>query len=429
MNYTETLKYIFDLEHFGIKLGLDNIQDLLDGLGRPERNFPAIHVAGTNGKGSTCAYLTAILMAAGYKVGTYTSPHLVDYRERVTINDRLMPEADLVRWMERLRADVDRLRATYFEATTAVAFGYFAEQKVDIAVVEVGLGGRLDATNVITPKVAIITDIDLDHTRVLGDTLEKIAAEKAGIIKPNVPIVASSLTPSVQQVFRDVAAEKGAPLHLLAEQCQIYNVQLNSFGTLFDAYLNSDGFFDLTAGLIGSYQPRNAMTAFRAAQLLNEQGFAVTEAHIRHGLAHARWPARFQIIAHKPTIIIDGGHNPAGAKGFQQTFAQVFPDQKLTLIFSALDKKEPLEMLGYLAPLAEKIILTKMNTYRGGIDPYALRQQLPPDFLPPVEILPSVPAAIEHALAISPPTAIIGIVGSLYLAGEALQYFQAGRSV
>lgn len=423
MNYPQAINYLYNLEHFGIKLGLDNINFLLDQLDRPERKFPSIHVAGTNGKGSVCAYLTHILMEAGYRVGRLISPHIVDYRERISINNEPIPEDEVVRWVQKISPCVDAERITYFETTTAIAFGYFAEQDVDIAVIEVGLGGRLDATNVITPLVSVITDIDLEHTNVLGATLPEIAREKAGIIKPGVPVVVTSLHSEVKQVFRTICEERNAPLHHLEDHCRIENVALNRFGTLFDVYLDRVGYFDVTAALIGNFQPRNAMAAVLATQLLPPDRFKITEEHFRHGLQTTQWPGRFQIVRTQPTIIVDGGHNPAGAGAFVSTFKAVFGDRKARFMFAVLGKKDYQPMIRILNTIASELILPQLQTHRA-LSPTELLAQLPPTVNVPTRHFPSVTNALDSLLQEVAADEIVVIVGSLYLAGEALAYFQ-----
>lgn len=422
MKYKQTIDYLYNLEHFGVKLGLTNINVLLDRLGRPEKKFPIIHVAGTNGKGSVCAFLTHILMQAGYKTGRLTSPHVCDYRERISINGEMIPRRELIRWTEEVKPHVHNQNATFFEATTAIAFSYFADQKVDIGVVEVGLGGRLDATNVITPAVSVITDIDYDHSRILGDTLEKIAEEKAGIIKPGTPVISSSPLRNIQKLFQRICREQGAELYSLSDHCRIMHIQLSQSGSLFDAYLDDQPYLDLTSSLIGSYQPVNAMMAVAAIKHLDPSRFTVTTEDIRRGLETTKWPARFQLIfgnLHNLRIIIDAGHNPGGMRSFTETFQAVFPRRRATIIFGALARKNYMPMLNSLTPIAEQIAAVRLETHRG-LDPDQLLTELPPDYPIPIKSYPSVDAAIHAILEHSQEDDILGIVGSLFLAGEAL---------
>jgi dihydrofolate synthase/folylpolyglutamate synthase len=332
MNYP----YLESLEKFGINLGLDRIKVLLERLGNPHQKFKSIHVAGTNGKGSTCAMLASILKEAGYKVGLYTSPHLFDYRERIKINGKDIPKREFTRIIERIRKRIrSRNREetpTVFEVLTAAAFTYFAEQKVEYAVIEVGMGGRLDATNVITPLVAIITNIDLEHTAILGRTLAKVAAEKAAIIKPRVPVITAETKPEALRVIKH-NADKNRSLLI-----QVGSVQ--------------EG---LKTNLIGEHQKVNAACAVAAVRLAN---IAANKQAILRGLKMVSWPGRFQVLSRKPLTIVDGAHNPAGIKVLVETLKQQFPGKKFTFIFGTQEDKDLASMLSLLRPLANKIIIT-----------------------------------------------------------------------
>ena len=332
MNYS----YLESLEKFGINLGLDRIQLLLEKLGNPHLKFKSIHVAGTNGKGSTCAMIASILQEAGYKVGLYTSPHLFDYRERIKINGKNIPKREFARIMERIRKRIrSRNREetpTVFEVLTAAAFTYFAEQKVDYAVVEVGMGGRLDATNVVTPIVSIITNIDLEHTAILGRTLAKVAAEKAAIIKHGVPVITAETKPEALRVIKH-NADKNRSLLI-----QVGSVQ--------------EG---LKTNLIGEHQKLNAACAVVAVRLAN---IAANKQAILRGLKKVSWPGRFQVLSRKPLTIVDGAHNPAGIKVLVKTLKQQFPGKKLTFLFGTQEDKDSASMLSLLRPLAKKIVIT-----------------------------------------------------------------------
>jgi dihydrofolate synthase/folylpolyglutamate synthase len=332
MNYP----YLESLEKFGINLGLDRIKVLLERLGNPHQKFKSIHVAGTNGKGSTCAMLASILKEAGYKVGLYTSPHLFDYRERIKINGKDIPKREFTRIIERIRKRIrSRNREetpTVFEVLTAAAFTYFAEQKVEYAVIEVGMGGRLDATNVITPLVAIITNIDLEHTAILGRTLAKVAAEKAAIIKPRVPVITAETKPEALRVIKH-NADKNRSLLI-----QVGSVQ--------------EG---LKTNLIGEHQKVNAACAVAAVRLAN---IAANKQAILRGLKMVSWPGRFQVLSRKPLTIVDGAHNPAGIKVLVETLKQQFPGKKFTFIFGTQEDKDLASMLSLLRPLAKKIVIT-----------------------------------------------------------------------
>lgn len=334
MNY----KYLESLEKFGINLGLDRIKFLLERLGNPQLKFKSIHVAGTNGKGSTCAMIASILKEAGYKVGLYTSPHLFDYAERIKINGKDISHRDFATGLKLVQKIANHLTAkppnnpTVFEVLTAVAFWYFARKKVDYAVVEVGMGGRLDATNVIIPLVSVITNIDLEHTAVLGKTLAKIAVEKAAIIKPRVPVITAEDKPEALSVLQHQAQKNGSVL-----------IQVSSKGE------------GLKSGLLGEHQKANAACAVAAVRLA---GIKVGKQAVLKGLRKVRWPGRFQVVSRRPLTIVDGAHNPAGIKVLVGTLRQQFPGKKLTFIFGTQTDKDSVSMLSLLKPLARKVIIT-----------------------------------------------------------------------
>lgn len=302
-------KYLDSLEKFGINLGLNRIEHLLKKMGDPQLKFRSLHVAGTNGKGSTCAVMSSILKEAGYRVGLYTSPHLFDYTERIKVNGRDISHRSFLDGIKKVKRAAERMKEppTVFEVLTAVAFWCFAQQKVDYAVVEVGMGGRLDATNVITPLVSVITNIDYEHTEVLGKSLAKIAREKAGIIKTGVPVVTAESKSEPLQVMKRIAQREGSLLIAINRKQPA-----------------------MSSNLIGTHQRVNAACAVTA---LRVAGIKVSRKNIQDGLRKVLWPGRFQIIAEKPLIIVDGAHNPAGIKTLEVTICERFPGAKFTIIF------------------------------------------------------------------------------------------------
>jgi dihydrofolate synthase / folylpolyglutamate synthase len=350
-------KYLDSLDKFGINLGLERIERLMTELGEPQRRFQSLHVAGTNGKGSTCAMIASILKEAGYKVGLYTSPHLFAYTERIKINGQDIPRRDF----ERGLAKIEKIshawpeQPTVFEVLTAVAFWYFAEQKIDYAVVEVGMGGRLDATNVITPLVSVITNMDLEHKAVLGNTLAKIAIEKGGIIKPRVPVITGEEKPEVLKVLGHQAEKNGSIL-----------IQVNSQGA------------GLRSGLIGAHQKINAACALEAVNLA---GIKASKAAVLRGLARTKWPARFQLVSRRPLTIVDGAHNPAGMATLVATLRAEYPEKKFTFIVGAQADKDAAGMLRLIGPLAQKVVITRSSHRQasaqlGGQEPLSLRKAL-----------------------------------------------------
>lgn len=330
-------QYLQSLQKFGINLGLERINYLLDKLGNPHQKFQSIHIAGTNGKGSTAAMIASILKEAGYKVGLYTSPHIFDYTERIKIRGKDITKKELATALGEVKKASFGMKSkpTIFEVLTAAAFLYFARKKVEIAVVEVGLGGRLDATNVITPLVNVITNIDYEHTEVLGKTLAKIAGEKAATIKPGVPVVTAERKPRVLKVIKKAVKNSDSLL-----------VQVQGYDSA------------NIPNLIGRHQKLNAacaVTAIRMAQI------KVTRAQIRKGLKKAQWPGRFQIVSRKPLIIMDGAHNPAGSKVLRETIHKLYPKKKYTVIFGCQKTKDYKVMLKELKPITSKLILTKSS--------------------------------------------------------------------
>ena len=332
-------RYLKSLQKFGVNLGLDRINFLLARLGAPHQKFRSIHIAGTNGKGSTAAMIASILKEAGYKVGLYTSPHLFDFRERIQINGQMISRQDFEQGLKLVKAL--KGQPTVFEALTAVAFWYFARQKVDYAVVEVGLGGRLDATNVLFPLVSVITNIDYEHTEILGKTLAKIAAEKAAIIKSRVPVVTAEI--------------KQEPLRVIREVSRLHGSRLIEVGSGVRGLL--DVGLEVGCGMVGEHQKQNAACAVQAIKAAN---IKVSKRIISSGLKKVSWPGRFQIIAKKPLVIVDGAHNPAGIKRLRVTIEERFK-HKFTVIFGCQKTKDSKKMIQTIKPIAHKLIITQSS--------------------------------------------------------------------
>ncbi|MDO4400604.1 MAG: cyanophycin synthetase [Coriobacteriia bacterium] len=326
------------------RLGLDRTRELLAGLGNPQDRLRVVHVAGTNGKGSTCAFLASILQEAGYKVGLFTSPYIIEFADRIRVNGQNIPADDLLDVTLAVREVAEAMpdHPTEFELMTAVAFTYFAREECDICVVEVGLGGRLDSTNVLAaPEVCVITPIALDHTTMLGDTIAAIAGEKAGIVKPGVPVVSAVQTPEAMGVIAARAVEQQAPLTCV-DADQIAGTP-NDFGYR--------GWNHLTLGMLGSYQTENAATALEAVRVLRERGWEIPDAAVEVGLATTYWPGRFEILGNDPTFIVDGGHNPQGVQVLIDSLEQRFPQRPVIFVMGVLaDKDYPAmvrQLVGY----------------------------------------------------------------------------------
>lgn len=378
-----------DFDTLNINLGLDRVSAVLKELGTPHKKFKSIHVAGTNGKGSVCAMLASILQESGLKVGLFTSPHLFKWNERIRINGEDITDSNVKCQMTNVKLVEEKLglKLTQFEIITCVAFQYFAEQKVNIAVIEVGMGGRLDATNVITPLVSVITNVELDHTEYLGDTLAKIAEEKAGIIKSGVPVVTAETKPEVLAVIDSAAKKMEAGIEVVMREKKR----------------------EMRNGLFGSYQRINEAVAVRVSELL-----AVGRENISAGLSKTVWPARFQIVSQNPFIIIDGAHNPAGAKALIESLQELNLEKPVTFVLGFQGYKNFDSMLQLYSSFSKNIILTRSK------HPQSADLSSHPSSLISHYFQDSS-QAINLAKRIGDP---IVIAGSLFLAAEALEYFQ-----
>lgn len=433
MTYTEATEFLFSLRRFGWRLGLETIQRLLGLLDNPHSSLPSVHIGGTNGKGSTAAMLSGILQAGGYRTGLYTSPHLLGFPERIRVNGLPIPEREVT----RLTALLKELSAahfahhpvpnppshrlphpTFFELTTAMAFLYFARQAVEAAVIEVGLGGRFDATNLLTPRVAVVTNVSLEHQEYLGQTLPEIAMEKAGIIKPGVPVV-TAIQGDGHAVIRRTAAEREAPLTHIRE-AYAWTIRTSGLsGQTLDLTGPLRRYDALSIPLAGRHQVENAVTAIAAAEVLEAQGYRLGEAAIRRGLTQARWPGRLQIVSDQPRILLDGAHNPAGAQALAAFLAEHRSSlNRLVLVFGVLRDKDWETMLALLGPLADQTILTHPPADRGA-DPHDL---ITADrYCPKVDIAADPAEGVALAREVTAPGDTILVTGSLYTVAAALR--------
>ena len=415
MTYAEAVARLLALrggEHAGMRPGLERIETLLQALGNPERRYTLAQVGGTNGKGSVAAMLAAMLRADGRRVGLYTSPHLVSFRERIRVNGEAIAEDDVADGWDAIATLVARLDATMFEATTALALDYFAREAVDVAVLEVGLGGRLDATTVGEPAVTAIARIDLDHTEVLGSTLAEIAGEKAAIIRSGVAL-SSAQAPAAADVLLARAAAVGVPLLMEDRELTVRVRARETTGQVIDCAGPGWRLDALELPLLGVYQPSNALLALGAARVLG-----VGDAATREGLARARWPGRFEVFrARDRVVVLDGAHNPAGAHGLADSLAAWFGDTPITLIFGALRDKDARGMLAALAPRMRRVILTASSSPRAAA-PDVLRAAVPDGRA--AEVAGSPREALALA-AHEPRTPVLCIAGSLSLLGDVLR--------
>jgi len=365
MNYGQAIQYLYGLNSLGWKLGLDNISSLLNELDNPQKKYKTIHIAGTNGKGSTSAMLESILRSAGYKTALFTSPHLVHIEERIRCSGRLISQEELVFYIERLQPLIQKYKCTFFEAITAIAFHYFADQKVDIAVIEVGLGGRLDATNVISPLISMITNIEIDHTKQLGRNRKSIAKEKAGIIKPGTVCITNCRFNELGTVFDQICQERQVE-HIRVDQLlKIENVVFDEQITSLDISVNGSNYPQLKLSLIGEHQIQNAALAVTAANVLNSRFLPIKNEDIYRGLLDVQWQGRLQVISDNPKVVIDVGHNPNGISCLIKSIRTIFKYDRLIVVLGVCKDKDYVAMVKKLAPLSDIFIAVKANNNRG----------------------------------------------------------------
>ena len=412
------------------KFDLQNITLLVKRLGSPHRASPCAHIAGTNGKGSTAAFLESILRAAGFKTGLYTSPHLVRINERIRVNGNEITDEDFAAAFTRVHDLIEELLAsgalaahpTFFECVTAMAFEHFARLHVEFAVYEVGLGGRLDSTNIIEPVLTIITPIDFDHEDYLGHSLELIAGEKAGIIKPGALVVGAAQPTEVAAVIRKIAKEKNARLVLIVRDYRAEMLVAGPGGSsAVFTKLQGDWRLEVELPLAGRCQVQNALTAAVAARLLGELGFRMSDAAIARGLAATRWPGRLQQVSERTAVFIDGTHNPAGARELVAFWREQFSGRRIYLVYGAMRDKAVDEIAGLLFPEVEAVIATAPRQSRA-ISAEVLAE-MTGHHARQIEVVPSAEEALERAMELAGTDDVVFATGSLYLAGDLLRYW------
>lgn len=416
MTYPAAIQYLYGLQKHGIKLGLDTMRSLLQAIGHPERQLRFVHIGGTNGKGSTAAMAAAVLQASGRRVGLYTSPHLVDFRERIRVNGVMIAEdhlADLTASM--CKAMPPNASPTFFEMTTAIALRYFADSGVDMVVLEVGMGGRFDATNVVEPSACAITTIALDHQEYLGRTEAAIAFEKAGIIKPAVPVVIGRVGPEAEAVIRRVAAERSAPLWSLESQFSTEGKSPEWF-----SYRGPQWRIDgLCCPLVGRHQLDNAATAIALLEAAGSLGVSVDEAAVRKGIGSVVWEGRLEIIEEDPGVLLDGAHNPAGAlvlARYLEEFLASHRDSRIILVWGMMQDKDHRAFIAPLLPFVSEIVLTQAGLARSaGVQ--ELRSALA-GWRKPVFDEPLPAEALQRARMRAAPRDLICVAGSLMLLGD-----------
>ncbi|MEE1885997.1 bifunctional folylpolyglutamate synthase/dihydrofolate synthase [Pedobacter flavus] len=428
MTYKDTIEYLYStLPMFtkvgssAIKPGLKNIEHFCETLGHPENKFKTIHVGGTNGKGSSSHMLASIFQSAGYKTGLYTSPHLLDFRERIRVNGEMIPETEVINFVEKHKTYIDTLQPSFFETTVAMAFNYFADEKVDIAIIEVGLGGRLDSTNIITPEISLITNISFDHTAILGNSIAAIASEKAGIIKPNQPVIIGEFNPESAPIFIKKAAENNSNI-LFADQTLTAEVSSIEENHLFlNIYSNQELMFEnLKLDLKGSYQQKNIKGVLTTIIELNKQGWKISEAAIKNGLANVKkltgLAGRWHQLKHQPLVFCDTGHNEAGIEEVLKNI-QNTSHKQLHMVFGMVKDKDISKVLSMLPTNATYYFCTP--SFERGLPPTELKSQAQ-NFGLNGTTYTSVKNAYEAALKVAENDDLIFIGGSTFVVAEIL---------
>jgi len=364
----EILNKLFSLQRFGIKPGLERTLKLLEYGGNPHKNLQTIHVAGTNGKGSVSSMIASVLIESGYKVGLYTSPHLVKFNERISINGEYISDIDLINLSEKYLKISGKWNSTFFEITTVMAFDYFARNNVDFAVIETGMGGRFDSTNVLSPMISIITNIDLEHREYLGNTLGEITFEKAGIIKKNTPVVVSDCNISITNIFKEIANKNNSDIFFADEHCKVSNINFRkNFIMTLDLQTNMKKYKDLSIDLCGYHQINNLKSVITTIEVLKEK-ISINTRAIYNGLnairKNIKMCGRIQLINTSPDIVLDTAHNPASIKALIKTLSLSGYDNKWNIIFSALSDKDVEQVLKQLYPICDKLFLTSLENER-----------------------------------------------------------------
>jgi len=434
-NYLQVIKYLNSLERFGIQLGLERITKLLELLGNPHKDLKCIHVAGTNGKGSVTTFISEILKNAGFKIGTYTSPHFISLTERIAINGIPIPEVQVAEIVsQKIFPAINILTSylthpTYFEIITSLAFIYFAQERVDFVVLEVGLGGRLDATNIVTPLVSVITSINLEHQDVLGESLEEIAYEKAGIIKQGIPVVLGSLPPNVVKIIKKVALSQNSRVYQLGKEIKfiINKTPTASLNYQFKVKGILKEYHHLQTSLLGYHQIINAVTSIGAIEILQaDYKFKITTQDIKNGLLQAKIRGRLELIKKNSfSFLLDGAHNPASAGMLRKALEDYFSLRRLIFIIGILEDKDIggiVRELLYQNEAVDRIIITQPNTKRA-VTPERIYKEII-QYTEKIHLLATISASIQYAQSIAASPDLICITGSLYTIAEAIEYLK-----
>ncbi len=417
LSYKEAVQYLYGLQKYGIKFGLSKTANLLKAFGNPHRGQKYIHIGGTNGKGSVAAMVESVLMKSGLRVGFYSSPHLVRFTERFRINGKeAAPEKAAAIADELIKVIKPAYPPTFFEVTTAMALIYFARENVDISIMEVGMGGRLDATNVIRPLLSVITNISLEHQFFLGSRLTDIGKEKGGIIKRGVDLVTAATQPSIIRLFESICEEKKASLWRVGK-----DVRYRSNGTRFSYYGLRRNFKGVELGLRGKFQNRNAALSLAAIELLERKGYAFSSHDIVEGLKETKWPGRMHVVSQEPLIILDGAHNPTAIRELVHSIGSEFSCRRLILVIGVMEDKDVGKILKGILPMADYVFYTRPAYYRSASPERLMKEGS--TLGKPGKIVPEISDALDMAREMAEPTDMILVSGSLFTVGEAMTHF------
>jgi dihydrofolate synthase/folylpolyglutamate synthase len=429
MNYDEALEWLFNVRRFGPERTLGPTKHILDLMGNPQESFGAIHVGGTNGKGSTSAMIASILHAAGYKVGLYTSPHLEDFRERIRVGGEMIPAEDVTRLLNEIEVLFNRMidypepmPLRFFDIVTAACFKYFKEQGVDYGVIEVGLGGRLDATNVLNPLVSVITNIGFEHVNILGPTLEDIAYEKGGIIKPNSVLVTAEERDNVFNVFKEKADSIGTKVVRVTETTTSEKKSAFSDGQIFNLATENARYDALLIPLFGGHQIINAATAVSAVEELQKKDLAVTDEAVRNGLRDVYWPARLEVVSKKPLVVLDCAKDAEATEAVRRTIQSDFSYDRLIAVVSMSSDKNIEGMIENIAQVADHFIITKHSVTARAAEPEVLIKEINKAGKT-YQVQLESDIAFETAVNQAGEGDMVLVIGSVYLAGDARSYF------
>jgi dihydrofolate synthase/folylpolyglutamate synthase len=445
LNYHEAVEYLQNLTRFGFNFGLGRVTELLRRVGNPHLPLQVIHIGGTNGKGSTLAMVAAILKAAGYRAGTFISPHLHSYTERYCINGVEISFERVAQLITSLRTHLDAMvsegfeHPTEFEVSTALAFQYFLEEKVDFLVLEVGLGGAIDSTNVVNPLVSVITNVSMDHMDYLGSTVKDIATVKAGIIKNGVPVVTAAGDGEALEVIYKTCQHKDSPLvrvengHLGKQSSPLYRQvfweaggeDFSVAGQRFSVKGLREDYTDLFLPLLGRHQLANASVAVATVDVLSEQGYAISKNAVCRGLAGTSWPARLEILGRRPLAVIDGAHNYDGAKSLRRALDDYFPEKEVVLVLGMLGDKQCAGVVAELAPRARAVVVTRPNSPRSG-DWQRLAGEAR-RYVQEVYAVKCIKDAVLQGMEVAAVNDVVCITGSLYMVAEAREFLLGRR--